>query len=134
MKPADHINNVVWEKETTHNAKKKRSPRKTDPRALKRAKDARATSNTTVQGVYAVEITSMTQAMFKYVNSNRGGGSWVGDSFMAAAGIASMTTKWTVAQSNQSYGGYYVVVVNDAHKFLHACIKWGMDLMQQQTA
>jgi hypothetical protein len=129
MKPADHINNVVWEKATTHNAKKKRSPRKKGPRALKKAKDARATSSTPAQGVYAVEITSMTRAMFKYLNSNRGGGS-----FMAAAGIASMTTKWTVAQSNQSYGGYYVVVVNDAHKFLCACIKWGMDLMQQQTA
>lgn len=125
---------MVWEKEITHNAKKKRSPRKTGPRALKRAKDARATSNTPASVVHAVEITSMTRAMFKYMNSNRGGGSWEGDSFMAAAGIASMTTKWSVAQNNQSFGGYYVVVVNDTHKFLHACIKWGMDLMQQQTA
>ena len=129
MQQTNQINNMVWEKEITHNAKKKRSPRKMGPRALKRAKDARATSSTPTPVVHAVEITSMTRAMFKYMNSNRGG-----DSFMAAAGIASMTTKWTVAQNNQSFGGYYVVVVNDAHKFLHACIKWGMDLMQQQTA
>ena len=127
------LNNMVWEKEITHNAKKKRSPRKTDPKALKRAKDAKE-SNTSSQEVYAVEISSMTRAMFKYMASNPESLLSKNSSFLAAAGIASMTTKWTVAQSNQVYGGYYVVVVNDAHKFLHACIKWGMDLMQHQTA
>ena len=120
---------MVWEKAITHNAKKKRNQRKMDPRALKRAKDAKAASSASSQEVHAVEISSMTRAMLNYMNSNPGA-----SSFMAAAGIASMTTKWTVAQNNQSFGGHYVVTVNDAHKFLCACIKWGMDLMQQQTA
>ena len=122
------LNNMVWEKVITHNAKKKRSPRKTDPKAPKRAKVVKATSSTPSQEVYTVELTSMMGAMLSFMNSNGGAGS-----FMADAGIAYMTTNWTVAQNNHSFGGHYVVTVADAHKFLHACIKWGLDPRQQQT-
>lgn len=118
---------MVWEKAITHNAKKKRSPRKKDPKALKKAKDAKG-SSTSSQEVHAVKINSMTRAMFKYMENNRYDVLYNNSSFLAAAGIASMKANWTDS------GDHYVVIVSDAHKFLHACIRWGLELMPQQTA
>ena len=120
------LNNMVWEKATTHNEKKKRSQRKTDPKALKKAKDARPTSS-----LFAyVSMIDVHGAMQSYNSTICG--SWnttkVVDSWSAHAGIKSMKAMW-YGYANWEPGcpGDYLVEIRDEKRFLQACIKWGWD-------
>lgn len=127
------INKEVWEKVITHNAKKKRSPKRKAPKALKKAKDVKVSSS-----MFAyVSMIDVHRAMHNY-NSNILGStpnSKVAAAWCAHIGVKSMQAKWFGYESwEPGRPGDYLLEVQDAHRFLQACIKWGWEPKWQQTA
>ena len=125
------INKEVWEKVITHNAKRKRNPKRTDPKALKKAKDAKGSS------LFAyVSMIDVHRAMHNYNSSTLGStpNSKVAAAWCAHIGVKSMQAQWFGYESwEPGRPGDYLLEVQDAHRFLQACIKWGWEPKWQQT-
>lgn len=120
MQPLKQLNNMVWEKAITHNVKKKRNPRKTDPRALKRVKAAKA-SKSEVKYVL-IPMADVHRAMGEYnrlqmySTADQEWSSWT-----ACAGIYTLESEWYPDEEE----GFYRMKIRDHHKFMMACVRWG---------
>jgi hypothetical protein len=120
MQPPIQLNNMVWEKAITHNVKKKRNPRKTVPKALKRAKAARASRSE--EEYVLIPMADVHRAMGEYNRlqmyrtADQEWASWTD-----CVGLVAMESQWSPDEEE----GYYRMKIRDKHAFMMACVRWG---------
>lgn len=116
----EQLNTMVWEKATTHNAKKKRNPRKTDPKAPKRAKAAKVNKSTDQYVLIPMADVHRAMSIYNRMHDEScHGEEWA--SWTSYAGIVQIESQWTPAEEY----GYYRLKIRDKHAFMRACLHWG---------